>query len=129
MCSSNNTPDLQQVQTTMTPILIRHRSSMYIPCQVYLKRLIMFTIKYFSTIIFLLIVAVVLLLVLVVVITVTTPTTIPTGRRKIDYDNKAWRTKSLFPRDCSVRLYDVCSLHVCRNCIQILIYFYSTRIL
>lgn len=27
MCSSKNTPDLQEVQTTMTPILSRHRSS------------------------------------------------------------------------------------------------------
>ncbi|KAG7347989.1 peptidyl-dipeptidase dcp [Nitzschia inconspicua] len=29
MCSSMNTPELQQVQTTMTPILSRHRSSTY----------------------------------------------------------------------------------------------------
>lgn len=29
MCSSKNTPDLQEVQTTMTPILSRHRSSTF----------------------------------------------------------------------------------------------------
>ncbi|KAL3914697.1 MAG: hypothetical protein SGILL_005998 [Bacillariaceae sp.] len=29
MCSSQNTPDLQEVQTTMTPIMSRHRSSTF----------------------------------------------------------------------------------------------------